>query len=82
MTNRARFTFGRNTNVKIKGRQRESASVSRQSFKLQSSDFDEVRVKLRQIGRGKQTLQTSLPLLSNNTLVVKKTRRPKNGRTI
>lgn len=76
MANRARFTFGRNTNVKIKGRQRESKAVSHQGFKVQSSDFDEVRIKLRQLGKGKQTLQVNTPLMSNNNIVI---RRPKNG---
>lgn len=71
MANKARFSFPKNVNVNVKGRQRESKPVKFQQVKVQHSDFDEVRAKIRQIGKGKQTLTLITPLFSDRKVVVK-----------
>lgn len=76
MTNKARFELPRgNSHVKI--RQLESKPVSHQSMKVTTSDFDEVRLKLRQIGNGKQRIAVTTPLLGRHKIVMK--RNKKNG---
>lgn len=76
MTNKVHFELSRgNNHVKIK--QRESKPVSHQSMKVTTSDFDDVRLKLRQIGKGKQRVAVTTPLLGRHKIVMR--RNKKNG---
>ena len=75
MANKANFKFKRGSTVRAK--QHESSSVSNQSFRVKKSDFDEVRAKFRQIGKGKQTMALTSPLIGRRNVVIR--RKDENG---
>lgn len=74
MPNKARLKSTGNSNVNI--RQSDSAKIGTQNARVTSSDFDEVRAKLRQLGKGKQTLALTSPLIGRRRFIV---RRNRNG---
>lgn len=77
MPNKARLKSSGNSNVNI--RQSDSAKIGTQNARVTSSDFDEVRAKLRQLGKGDQKLSITSPMFGRHRFVV---RRTKNGRRI
>ena len=71
MSNRVRLSFPQ-TSLKLKGVQSQSGSNFKQQMHVRTSQFDEVRAKFRQIGRGKQTITIRQPLFAGNAVVVKR----------
>lgn len=63
---------------KIRAAQSEKKAVAMQQFRVQQSDFDAVRVKLKQIGKGRQTATLTTPLIGKNKILLRRN----NGRRI
>ena len=65
-------------NSKINALQSEKKAVAVQQFRVQQSDFDAVRAKLKQIGKGRQTATLTTPLVGRNKVLLRRN----NGRRI
>ena len=73
-----KISFKTTGNSKIKVAQNEKKAVAVQQFRVQQSDFDSVRAKLKQIGKGRQTATLTTPLIGRNKILLRRN----NGRRI